>query len=83
MIWKFITAMFRFKWAQWRGFETIAPAKVQEYREAWCFDCGYNNQGQCELCKCLILSKVMVATEQCPKKFWRAVWQKKPQVTKE
>jgi len=77
MAWRFVRAMLRFQWAKWRGYETIAPVGVQEYRNTQCEKCAYDQGGQCALCDCLVLAKTMMAQEKCPVGRWSRVWIKR------
>jgi hypothetical protein len=82
MAWRFIKAMARFQWAKHRGYETLAPAASQAFRNHECDHCVYNSEGQCELCDCLILAKTMLAQEECPAGKWSRVWIKRKSETK-
>lgn len=77
MVWKFARSMARHQWAKWRGYEVIAPVGIQAWRTRKCDVCPHNLEGQCLKCKCLILSKVMMALERCPIRQWNPVWVRK------
>lgn len=79
MAWKFFMAMARHKFAHWRGYDIFTPRAALEYRDAQCAPCKYNAEGQCELCKCLTISKTILALEECPDHRWHRVWVKKVQ----
>jgi hypothetical protein len=81
MAWRFLMAMARFQWAKWKGYETLAPAASQEYRNQKCGICPNNFGGQCGLCDCLILAKTMMAQEECPIGIWSRVWVKRKSKT--
>lgn len=77
MIWmalKFVRSMLRHQWARWRGYEVIAPYGIQVWRNRKCDKCKFNFEGQCLKCKCLVLSKTMMALERCPIRLWNPVW---------
>lgn len=74
MAWKFIRSMLRHKWAIWRGYEIFAPPAAQAFRNHKCDLCPYNVEAQCQRCKCLIISKTMLALEECPIGLWHRVW---------
>lgn len=50
---------------------------VQAWRNRKCETCKFNDEGQCALCDCLILAKVMMSLEKCPDGRWFPVWIKK------
>jgi hypothetical protein len=77
MAWHFGVSMARHWWAKRRGYQIFTPAGPQAYRDSQCGVCAWNNDGQCEKCKCLILSKTMMALEECPEGKWHRVWAKK------
>ena len=77
MAWRFIKAMARFQWAKQAGYETIAPAGGQAFRNAHCNICPNNEGGQCKRCDCLILAKTMMAQEECPIGLWHRIWIKR------
>jgi hypothetical protein len=81
MILSFIKSFLRLQWAKFRGYEPIATRNVQDRRLNRCELCLYYNEGQCEVCKCLVFAKAMLNTERCPKGFWGPVWIKKHDVT--
>jgi hypothetical protein len=81
MAWRFIKAMARLKLAKWRGYETIAPAAVQAFRNRTCDRCQYNEEGVCHRCSCLIMAKTMLAQERCPIGLWSRVWIKRKSKT--
>lgn len=74
---RFIKAWLKVRWARWRGYETILPARMQDHRMEICEGCPHFDDGLCTVCKCLTYAKVMLATESCPKGFWKSVWLKK------
>jgi hypothetical protein len=77
MTWKFICAMARHQWAKWRGWEVITPRAPLAFRERQCAQCSANEEGQCLVCKCLVLSKTLMALEKCPRGKWNRVWVKR------
>jgi hypothetical protein len=79
MAWKFFVAMIRHKLAQWRGYEVLTPKAQLAYRDSRCAGCCFNEEGQCSMCKCLTLSKTVMALEECPIGLWHRVWIKRKQ----
>lgn len=79
MAWKFFVAMVRHQFARWRGYDIFAPQAALAYRNSRCETCRDNEEGQCRLCKCLIISKTMLALEECPRHKWHRVWIKRTQ----
>ena len=73
----FIRSMFRHGWANVRGYHVIASPGVQEYRFKQCRKCEHNDEGQCQLCSCLVLAKTIMAMETCPDRRWSAEWKKR------
>lgn len=64
---------FRLAAALWRAFlwfcrgrPIITPEKIRLEREEKCRLCEHREADQCGLCTCLIFSKVMLSSEQCP-----------------
>jgi len=76
MAWKFLVAMIIHQWAKWRGYEIFTPPGPLQYRDQQCHLCEENEEGQCRICKCLTLSKTLMALEDCPQGFWHRVWLK-------
>ncbi len=77
MAWKFFVAMARHQWAKWQGYEVLAPVGIHAWRDRQCQSCEFNNEGQCMKCKCLVLSKTVMALEKCPVRKWNPVWIKR------
>jgi len=77
MIWHFTTSMARHWLAKRLGFQIFTPAAMQAYRDYQCGACEWNDEGQCGKCKCLTLSKTMMALEECPVGKWHRVWVRK------
>lgn len=77
MVWKFVLAMLRHQTAKWRGYEVFTPRSMLEYRDRVCAVCEENEEGQCRVCKCLVISKTILAQEECPRHKWSRVWVKK------
>lgn len=80
---KFVRSMVRHQLAKWCGYEVIAPLGVLTWRNRKCEKCRFNEEGQCVKCKCLVLSKTMMALERCPIRLWNPVWIKKKIKTRE
>lgn len=74
MAWKFVRSMARHQWAKWMGYEVLASPGVQKWRDRKCDVCPFNEEGQCMKCKCLVLSKIVMALERCPIGQWSPVW---------
>jgi hypothetical protein len=77
MILHFFWAMVLYQWAKHRGYEIIAAPWVQDYRTGFCKSCPHFKDGQCQKCGCLVESKVMLNTEQCPLGMWSRRWIKR------
>lgn len=77
MVWKFVRAMVRHQWAKWRGYMVLAPGGIEAFRATQCSRCEHNDEGQCKLCKCLVISKTVMALERCPVGKWSPVWIKR------
>ena len=77
MAWHFVVSMARHWWAKKQGYEVFAPPANQGYRTGVCGGCPNNEDGQCKKCNCLILSKTMMALEECPIRLWPRVWIKR------
>lgn len=77
MAWKFFTSMCRHWWAKRNGYEILTPKAAQAYRNQRCASCPANEEGQCSKCHCLILSKTLMALEECPIGLWHRVWIKR------
>lgn len=76
MFLRFIWSFLKFNWAKIRGYDPIAPTAEVMMREGRCSRCCHYDDGQCRICKCLILSKTLLATEACPVGRWDALWRK-------
>lgn len=74
MAWKFFMSMMRHQFAQWRGYDVFTPPAALSYRTSKCSTCKFNDEEQCSLCKCLVLSKTLLALEECPDGRWHRVW---------
>ena len=73
MWWHFFTSWLKNKYWQFQGYEVLAPKRIMMHRMAECDACPHNQEGTCGICKCLIMSKVMLSSESCPRKFWPSV----------
>lgn len=76
----FIMAWLRVKWARVWGYEILADGFVAANRFRYCRRCKYFDGASCMKCHCLAQAKVMIAVEQCPKRYWLAIWKKKQRV---
>lgn len=73
-----ISAIFRSTWAKIAGFRVLTTPEEQQERLHECFECEYLTEDtQCAVCTCLVGAKTMLCAEKCPKKRWRAIWDKK------
>jgi len=70
LFWAFAMAFFRSCWWKLRGYEILASRKTIWDRTQVCNVCPDRDEDACGVCKCLILSKVALCTEQCPRKYW-------------
>lgn len=70
----FVWSMLRHQWARLMGYSVFAPPASQAFRNRKCELCPFNQEGQCERCRCLILAKTMMALEECPIGLWHRVW---------
>lgn len=70
----FVKAFFLNQYAKWYGYDPIAPAHVITGRGRMCEGCDFAKEGVCGKCGCLIMAKVMLATEKCPVGKWKRVW---------
>lgn len=71
---RFFMAWWRVQYFKLMGYQILAPKKIQEHRAGECALCPHNQDGVCGVCKCLILSKTMLAAEKCPRGYWGAVY---------
>lgn len=67
---RFVGAFFRSVWWRVRGWEILAERKTVRDRDNTCGVCPYRDDDVCSICGCPILSKITLASEQCPKKYW-------------
>lgn len=77
IFWNFVKAWVRYQWAAANGYKLIATSAVMERRSKLCETCDFYNDGVCDRCGCLILSKTLLNTEKCPVGRWGALWIKK------
>lgn len=70
-------AAIRVAYAKARGFRILATDAEQDDRLYVCSDCDeLTNNGDCRVCGCDVTAKTMLATEQCPRKYWLRIWSK-------
>ena len=67
---RFMGAYARSVWWKLRGWEILASKQAMKEREGTCRYCPYLNEGACDICKCPIISKIVLSSEQCPRKYW-------------
>jgi hypothetical protein len=77
MAWHFGVSMIRHWWAKRWGYEIFTPKAALAFRDCHCRVCPNNEDGQCKKCNRLILSKTMMALEECPIGLWHRVWVKR------
>lgn len=77
----FFIAWAALTWAKVTGYRTLATPGEMEHRFSKCGPCEFYKEGVCSACGCLAMSKIMLATEKCPKNFWSRVWVKRVTVT--
>lgn len=70
---KFISAWLRVKWMKWRGYRIISTPDEQLRRLGKCNVCPEFDDGICRACGCLTYAKVMLTSEECPKRLWLRV----------
>lgn len=49
---------------------SLAPESVQQARLALCKSCEHLNNGQCDLCGCIVALKVKPNNMRCPAEKW-------------
>jgi len=76
MIFTFVTSMVRVWHARLFGYKVLADPELQSARYNRCQKCPFCVEDQCLKCGCLIYAKISLATEQCPIKTWRRVYNK-------
>lgn len=64
-------------YARARGYEVLAEPELIDERRFECEMCPFMEDGQCQVCTCLIEAKIALNTESCPKRKWSRVWIKK------
>lgn len=70
LFWRFLSAFMRSCWWKMRGYEIIASQKTQAGRMALCWTCPHLKDDACSKCECLIISKIVLASEKCPQNYW-------------
>ncbi len=50
-----------------------APATIIHERRGICHQCEHLKGGRCDICKCFILAKGRILSEECPKDKWPEV----------
>lgn len=74
---RLLAAFARAGYAKFFGYRVLASAEVQNARLAVCNNCDKFDGEDCLVCGCVVGAKVVLATERCPIKKWRRVWEKK------
>lgn len=72
----FTAAVGRVVWAFIRRKPVFVPPEVECDRLSVCLPCKFFDAEarQCTVCTCFIDLKCPVATEKCPKGFWKRYW---------
>lgn len=81
---RYLFAMARTRIAGWLGYRTITSFNEQDARLDTCYSCKeilWGDQAgdgaQCKICTCLVEAKTNLTMEQCPRKKWLRIWDKK------
>lgn len=53
------------------GEEVLVDKATRDKRLRTCDKCKFNRNGKCQVCKCYITPKKALATENCPKGYWK------------
>jgi hypothetical protein len=72
-----VAAWARIQWAKFRGYRILTTMKESTIRYDHCLKCPAFDGFQCGDCGCLAMAKVMITTEECPRKKWHRVWEKR------
>jgi hypothetical protein len=73
----FFAAWARVQWFKFRGYDVLVSVEINQARSEVCHGCRWNRNEECVLCGCLIMSKTLLASEECPKKLWKRLRIKK------
>lgn len=73
-----LAAALRAAWWKFRGYRVLVTDPEYMQRITRCFNCEHFSweSEQCKVCTCLVHAKCLLASEQCPKKFWLQVREK-------
>lgn len=72
------SAILRSTWAKIAGYRVLATYEEHYQRLKECEPCEFlTEERQCRVCTCFVDAKAMLCAEKCPKKRWRAIWDKK------
>ena len=77
MFFHFVWSWLKYRWWKIAGWETLVPKRTLKHRMGECDLCPHNQEGVCGICKCLIVSKIMLASESCPRGYWPSAYIKK------
>lgn len=81
LFFQFFSAWAALTWSKLAGYRTLTTPDEMEYRFSKCSPCKFYRDGVCAACGCLVVSKIMLTSEKCPKSFWSRVWVKRVTVT--
>lgn len=70
---RFLAALGRAAGRLARRQSVLAPIPARVARLEHCHPCESNAGGICQECSCVIQAKVLLASEECPKKKWRKI----------
>ena len=74
---RFFVAWATTKWAKWRGYAILASPDEQNRRWQVCTGCPEFKDQTCGACGCLVMAKIMLNTEKCPKNYWPRRWERR------
>lgn len=69
----FAEAWLRSRWWKFRGYRVTVSSHIANRRFSECEVCPHFEDGECRVCGCLALAKVLMASEACPRGFWPSV----------
>jgi hypothetical protein len=77
LFFRFFKSWIITRYAKWGGYEILASPDVQHFRNRYCQRCPHFRDGECTVCGCLVMAKIMLNTEECPKKYWQRAWKRR------
>jgi len=77
-IFRYLWAMAKMRWYGFRGYDVVVTSFEHDQRLELCYHCPFLDAqaGECLKCGCPVEEKTLIASEECPKHFWRAVRRK-------